>query len=99
MKMRAHHSDKMITCIFSSSKTAKGLFDASDDEDKELSGAFAAAISGKKGSEDPSEDADKKVCAPLVREYHVGLKCIWYVHVVCVCGRMYVCLCVYRVAM
>ena len=46
--------------IFSSSKTAKGLFDASDNEDKESSGAFAAAISGKKGSEDPSEDADKE---------------------------------------
>ena len=46
--------------IFGSSKTAKGLFDASDDEDKESSGAFAAAISGRKGSEDPSEDADKE---------------------------------------
>ena len=46
--------------IFGSSKTAKGLFDVSDDEDKESSGAFAAAISGKKGSEDPSEDADKE---------------------------------------
>ena len=46
--------------IFGSSKTAKGLFDASDDEDKESSGTFAAAISGKKGSEDPSEDADKE---------------------------------------
>ena len=35
--------------IFGSSKTAKGLFDASDDEDKESSGAFAAGISVKKG--------------------------------------------------
>ena len=44
----------------STSKTAKGLFDALDDEDKESSGAFAAAISDKKGSEDPSEDADQE---------------------------------------
>ena len=46
--------------IFGSSKTAKRLFDMSDNEDKESSGAFATAISGKNGSEDPSKDADKE---------------------------------------
>ena len=43
--------------IFGTSTTAKWLFDESDEE-KELSGAFAAAISGKKSTEEPSEDAD-----------------------------------------
>ena len=44
---------------FGTSTTAKGLFDASDEE-KESSGAFAAAISGKKSTEEPSEDADNE---------------------------------------
>ena len=42
--------------IFGTSKTAKGLFDESEDEEKESSGAFA----GKKSNEEPSEDADKE---------------------------------------
>ena len=45
--------------IFGTSTTAKGLFDESDEE-KESSGGFAAAISGKKSTEEPSEDADKE---------------------------------------
>ena len=45
--MRAHHLGKMIT-YFGSSETAKGLFDAFNDEDKESSGAFAAPIFGMK---------------------------------------------------
>ena len=45
--------------IFGTSTTAKGLFDESDEE-KESSGAFAAVISGKKSTEEPSEDADNK---------------------------------------
>ena len=65
--MRAHHLNKMIT-YFGCSKSAKGLFDTSDDEDKESCGAFAAAISGKKDSEDPSEDANKESLHLLVRK-------------------------------
>ena len=46
--------------IFGTSTTAKGLFDDSDEE-KESSGGFAAAISGKKSTvKEPSEDADKE---------------------------------------
>ena len=43
-------------------------FDASDDEDKESCGAFAAAISSKKNREDLSEDADKESLHLLVRK-------------------------------
>ena len=45
--------------IFGTSTTTKGLFDESDEE-KESSGAFAAAISGKKSTEEQSEDADNE---------------------------------------
>ena len=45
--------------IFGTSTTAKGFFDVSDEE-KESSGAFAVAISGKKSTEEPSEDADNE---------------------------------------
>ena len=45
--------------IFGTSTTTKGLFDESDEE-KESSGGFAAAISGKNSTEEPSEDADKE---------------------------------------
>ena len=45
--------------IFGTSTTAKWLFDESDEE-KESSGVFATAISGKKSTEEPSEDADKE---------------------------------------
>ena len=45
--------------IFGTSTTTKELFDESDEE-KESSGAFAAAISGKKSTEEPSEDADNE---------------------------------------
>ena len=51
--------------IFGCSKTAKGLFDASDDEDKESSRAFAAAICGVKIL---LKMLMKKVHAFLVRE-------------------------------
>ena len=44
---------------FGTSTTAKGLFDESDEE-KESSGVFVAAISGKKSTEEPSEDADNE---------------------------------------
>ena len=85
--MRAHHLGKMIT-YFGSSETAKGLFDASDDEDKESSGAFAAVISGKKGNEDTSEGADKE-------SLHSSSKGILYrTNVVCACS-VFACLCVY----
>ena len=55
--------------IFGTSTTAKGLFDESDEE-KESSGGFATAISGKKSTaEEPSEDADKEsLYTPLVSE-------------------------------
>ena len=55
--------------IFGTSKTAKGLFDESEDEEKESSGGFAAAVSGKKSNEEPSEDADKE-------SLHSSSKCI-----------------------
>ena len=45
--------------IFGTSTTAKGFFDESDEE-KESSGGFAAAISGKKSNKEPSEDVDKE---------------------------------------
>ena len=45
--------------IFGTSTTTKELFDESDEE-KESSGAFAAGISGKKSTEEPSEDADNE---------------------------------------
>ena len=45
--------------LFGTSTTAKGLFDESDEE-KDSSGGFAAAISGKKSTEESSEDADKE---------------------------------------
>ena len=45
--------------IFGTCTTAKELFDESDEE-KESSGAFATAISSKKSTEEPSEDADKE---------------------------------------
>ena len=45
--------------VFGTGSTVKGLFDESDEE-KESSGAFAAAISGKKSTEEPSEDADNE---------------------------------------
>ena len=45
--------------IFGTSTTTKELFDESHEE-KESSGAFAAAISVKKSTEEPSEDADNE---------------------------------------
>ena len=39
--------------------TAKGLFDEPDEE-KESSAALRAAITGKKSTEEPSEDADNE---------------------------------------
>ena len=70
--------------IFGTSTTAKGLFDESDDGEKETSGAFAASISSKKSAVEPSEDADKE-------SLHSSSKCVC----VCVraCARVCVCVC------
>ena len=85
--------------IFGTSKTAKGLFDESEDEEKESSGVFAAAVSGKKSNEEPPEDADKESLHSSSKCTVYGVrKCVWSTQVcVCVFVCVYACECVCKI--